>query len=166
VVGLTLTNLWMPTAEEEYECLSQVTAVDRQGIVFSVGCTSPRTPDTVSRRTCRSDLRRARMLHTAVGAITVIDASGETVPETVVGTTEWSLSGTEFAELKRTGATRHHYVQLGSLERLEFEATAVLRREGAGTARVAVNDRTIDLPVIRASGEASLWTAGCVQRGG
>jgi outer membrane protein OmpA-like peptidoglycan-associated protein len=164
-VGLTLTNLWIPNPEEEYECLNQVTSVDQQGLVFTVGCTDPRNRRVMTRRTCRTDLRSARMLHTQVGAIEVIDASGETLPETFVGSTEWSLSRAEFAELKETGATRHHYVQIGSMDGLSWEATAVLRREGKETARVAVNDRTVDLPVIRASGEASLWMFGRPDKG-
>ena len=164
-VGLTLTSLWIPNPEEEYECLNQVTSVDREGLVFTVGCTDPRNRRVMTRRTCRTDLRRARMLHTQVGAIEVIDASGETLPETFVGSTEWSLSRAEFAELKETGATRHHYVQIGSMDGLSWEATAVLRREGAETAAVAVNDRMVDLPVIRASGEASLWIFGETVKG-
>ena len=164
-VGLTLTNLWIPNPEEEYECLNQVTSVDRQGLVFTVGCTDPRNRRVMTRRTCRTDLRSARMLHTQVGAIEVIDESGEALPETVVGATEWSLSAAEFAELKRTGETRHHYVQIGSMNGLSWEATAVLRREAAETAAVAVNDRMVDLPVIRASGEASLWIFGETVKG-
>ena len=49
----------------------------------------------------------------------------------------------------------HRYVQLKAGRTLEVEATAVLRREGAETARVAVNGRIVEVPVIRAAGEPS-----------
>jgi len=164
-VGLTLTDVWAPTPGAEYECLSQIVAVDREGYVFTMGCTNPRTPGLKSRRVCRSDLRNARMLHTQVGMVEVIDASGESVPETVVGATEFSVSASEFAELKRTGATRHHYVQIGATGRLEIDATAVLRLEGTETAPVTVNYNTVDVPVIRASGDAEFYRFGRTEKG-
>jgi outer membrane protein OmpA-like peptidoglycan-associated protein len=164
-VGLTLTTLWLPNPGEEYECLHQVTTVDRDGFVFTIGCTDPRRPEVVTRRVCRSDLRGARMLHAASGMIEVIDASGEPAPETVVGATEFSLSAAQLAELRSTGTTRHHYVQFGFMDGLTAEATAVLRHEGTETAVVMANDRPIDVPVIRVSGDATLWTNGRETKG-
>jgi hypothetical protein len=102
---------------------------------------------------------------TEVGLMTVISASGEDVPETTVGATWFSLSRREFAELKQTGSVRHHYVQFNAPgNRLEVEATAVLRRERAETARVAVNDRLIAVPVIRVSGDADRWRRGHLEK--
>jgi outer membrane protein OmpA-like peptidoglycan-associated protein len=164
-VGLTLADIWKPNAREEYECLTQITKVHDTGIDFTIGCNSPKTPGHLLRRVCRSDLRDATMLHTQVGTITVIDASGEDAPETIVGTTEFSLSAREFDELKRTGTTRHHYVQIGSEHTLAMEATAVLHLEGRQMASVVVNSSAVDLPVVRASGEADIWRSGASHKG-
>jgi outer membrane protein OmpA-like peptidoglycan-associated protein len=165
-VGLTLTDLWKPTPEEEYECLTQVTAIHRDSIDATVDCDKPGVRRSLKRRLCRADLDDAHMLVTQSGTVTVIDASGEDAPETAVGATWFNLSRREFAELKRTGSVRHHYVQPnGSGDRLDVESITVLRREGAETARVAVNDRVIEIPVIRASGETSHRRWGRVEKG-
>ena len=157
--GLTLTSLWISNPREEYECLLQVTAVDRDSIDVTSGCDDPKTQRSVNRRLCRADLDAAHMLMTEFGLMTVIDASGEDIPETTVGATGFSLSRDEFAELKRTGSVRHHYVQVNG-DRLEIEAMAVLRREGSETARVAINDSVVAIPVIRASGQATRHWGG------
>lgn len=162
--GLTLVNLWNPTEQEEYECLSQVTAVHREGIDLTMTCTRAGVRTTL-RRICRADLAGAHMLHTGIGVATVIGEDGEELPETVVGATEFSLSRQEFAELKATGATRHHYVQIGSADRLSWEAVTTLRRESAGQARITVNGTPVDVPVIRASGETEIWAFGRRERG-
>ena len=157
-VGLTLTSVWVPNPEVEYECLLQVTAVHRDSIDTTLDCDNPGARRHINRRICRADLDAARMLMTETGLMTVIGASGEDIPETTVGATSFTLSRAEFAELKETGLVRHHYVQFNkSGSNLEVEATAVLRRERAETARVAVNDSTIEVPVIRISGEANHW---------
>jgi len=164
-VGLTLTNLWNPNPEEEYECLTQVTAVHRDSIDATLDCNNPRIRRSFKRRLCRADLDAAHMLMTETGLLTVIDASGEEIPETIVGATWFSLSQRQFAELKRTGSVRHHYVQLNrSGTRVDIEATSVLRREGTETARVVVNDRVAEIPVIRASGEASSRRSGRIEK--
>jgi outer membrane protein OmpA-like peptidoglycan-associated protein len=162
--GLTLVNLWNPTEQEEYECMNQVTAVHRDGIDLTMTCTKPGGRTTL-RRICRADLASARMLHTGVGVATVIGENGEELPETVVGATEFSLSRQEFAELKASGETRHHYVQIGSADRLSWEAVTTLRREGAGKAAITVNGAPVEVPVIRASGDTEIWAFGRRERG-
>jgi outer membrane protein OmpA-like peptidoglycan-associated protein len=165
-VGLTLTELWKPNPETEIECLNQVTEIRRDSIDATMDCNHPRVRRFVNRRICRADLATAPVLMTETGTLTIIDASGQNVPETIVGATSVTLSRKQFAELERNGSVRHHYVELDpSGERLDAEVTAVLRREGAETARVAVNDSLIEIPVIRASGEAMLWRSGRAEKG-
>lgn len=165
-VGLTLTNVWKPTLGEDYECLTQVTAIHRDSIDATTDCDSPKARRSIKRRLCRADLDDAHMLQTASGVVTVIDASGEDAPETAVGATWISLSRREFAELKRTGSVRHRYVQPdASGEQLDIDSTAVLRRERAETAKVVVNDRVVEIPVIRASGDATHRRWGRVEHG-
>lgn len=163
--GLTLVNLWNPTEREEYECMTQVIAVHRDGVDLTMRCNRPGTERTILRRICRTDLASARMLHTAVGVATVIGETGEELPETVVGATEFSLSRDEFGELARSGQTSHRYVQIGSSGRLELDAKTTLRREGTATATIAVNGAPVDLPVVRASGESVMWSFGQLVKG-
>lgn len=165
-VGLTLVNLWNPTPEEEYECIQQVTAIHRDAIDTTVRCNHRENQGAVLRRLCRSDLAAARMVHTGVGLVTVIGESGDELPETIVGATEFSLSRSEFRELKAAGQTSHHYVQIdrGS-GRLELEARGVLRVEGTGVAKILVNGSPVELPVVRASGDSELVGFGKVGRG-
>lgn len=165
--GLTLTEMWIPTPQEEYECLLQVTAVHEAGVDASFSCDKPDAPRDLKRRLCLSDLESARMLVTQTGSVKVIGASGEDLPETMVGATWFSLSRREFAELKRTGTVRHHYLQPqgGAAGALEVESTAQLHREGVETARLAINDAMIEVPVIRISGEASHWRWGRSEKG-
>jgi outer membrane protein OmpA-like peptidoglycan-associated protein len=164
-VGLTLADTWKPTPGEEYECLTQVTKIDDAGVEFTMSCDKPGTQDRYLRRVCRQDLRSADMLHTQVGGIEVIDASGEEAAETVVGATQFSLSTREFLELKRSGVTRHHYVQIAAEDRLALEATGELRLRGSETANVIVNNAPVALPVIHAEGQAEMWRFTKKQKG-
>lgn len=164
-VGLTLVNLWKPTEAEEYECLTQVTAIQRDAIDLTMRCNRPGSERTLLRRICRSDLTSARMLHTGVGVVTVIGDNGEELPETIVGATEFSLSRRVFAELKSSGQMSHHYVQIGGSDRLEWEARATLHRDGTDTAEIAINGSPVKLPVIRASGATEITNFGKVERG-
>jgi outer membrane protein OmpA-like peptidoglycan-associated protein len=164
-VGLTLVNLWKPTREQEYECMTQVTAVHRDAVDMTVRCNNPESDRAILRRICRHDLHAARMLHTGVGVATVIGESGEELPETIVGATEFSLSRRQFRDLKGSGQTDHHYVQMNSAERLVWETKTTLRREGTGTAEIAVNGNPVTLPVIRAAADADIWSHGKVERG-
>ena len=162
--GLTLSELWNPTADTEYECLTQVTKVDRDGIEISVGCNLPQRPTPVRRKICRADLRAARMLHTALGAVEIVSAAGD-LPETIVGTTEFSLSAVQFSELKKAGSSRDHYVQLGDLESLSVETESVLRMVGRDKMAVIVNNQPVEVPVIRAEGDAEMWNFGKAEKG-
>lgn len=157
--GLTLLELWKPTPGEEYECLTQVRTIDREGIVFTVECDYPRNRRSILRQTCRADLAAARMLHTQVGKATVIGEDGEDLPETAVGATKFSLSRAQFAALKKTREIPHHYVQIGSANALDVEAKGTLRLDAADRARITVNDSVVEVPVLRASGDAifSMW---------
>ena len=160
IEGLTLVTTWKRNPKEEYECTSQVTAVRADGIVMRNECIWPQTQGPTERRICRSDLRDARMLFTAFGTVEVIGEDGNRLPENMVGATSFSLSRAEFTQLKTTRETRHHYVQIGGMNRLSIEALGVLRLDGTGTARIAVNGNPVELPVVRASGEAEMFVFG------
>jgi outer membrane protein OmpA-like peptidoglycan-associated protein len=150
----------MRTPQEEYECLIHVESVDDEGIDTTMSCNHPERGGPYRRRVCRADLRDARMLHTLFGAIKVIDASGQEQPETIVGATAFSVSSTEFAKLKRTGAMTHRYVELASSDQLAKDGQGELRVEGRETMRVIVNDRPVEVPVIKARGALTYWIRG------
>lgn len=155
--GLTLADAWLRSRNEEYECLTQIQSVDNDGVNITTSCDFPERPGTFLRRVCRDDLRSARMVHTAFGTHKVIGASGEELPETIVGATAISMSAAAFAELKRTGSTRYHYVELGLNGQLEKDGVGDLRVEGRGTAKIAINGENVEVPVIKTSGNMKWW---------
>jgi outer membrane protein OmpA-like peptidoglycan-associated protein len=100
------------------------------------------------------------MLHTVYGSVKVIDESGREAPETIVGATAFSLSSAEFAELKRTGSITHRYVELGPNGQLAKDGVGELRLQERETVQVLVNDRPIDLPVLKVRGNGTWWIRG------
>jgi outer membrane protein OmpA-like peptidoglycan-associated protein len=160
VEGLTLATTWKRNPKEEYECTFHVAGVRADGVVVRNECLWEKSPGPVDRRICRSDLRAARLLFTAFGTVEVIGEDGNRLPENMVGATSFSLSRDEFAALKANRETSHHYVQIGGANRLSVESRGVLRLEGTGTARIAVNGTPVELPVVRASGEAEMFRFG------
>jgi outer membrane protein OmpA-like peptidoglycan-associated protein len=159
--GLTLAYMWTRTPQEEYECLIQVTRIGAQAIDTTASCNLPDNNNTPKlRRICRADLRSARMLHTMYGVIKVIGPSGEEEPETITGATAFSLSTEEFAQLKRRGTMTHQYVEFGASGRLQKHGIGELHVEGRETMTVIVNDRPIDLNVIKARGKLKWWIRG------
>jgi hypothetical protein len=158
--GLTFAYIWMRTPQEEYECLTQVQSVDDDGVNTTLSCDYPERGGPFHRRVCRTDLRSARMLHTLYGAVKVLDASGDEVPETIVGATAFSLSSAQFAMLTRTGSVTQHYVELGANGQLVKDGVGELRIAGRETMKVIVNDRPLDVPVITARGHLTWWIRG------
>ena len=154
-VGLTLSYSWMRTPQEEYECLIHVTKIEAAFIETSLSCNYPERGGPFVRRVCRSDLRDARMLHTAYGAVKVIGPSGEEEPETIVGATAFSLSSAEFARMKRSGIMAQHYVELSPSGGLDKNGVGELRVDGRQTMRVIINDQPLDVPVIKLKGKLS-----------
>ena len=158
--GLTFAYTWMRTPQEEYECLIQVTKVDAGGIETTLSCDHPTRRGPFVRRVCRADLRSARLLHTVYGALKIIGASGEEEPETITGATAFSLSSEHFAELKRTGTMTHHYVEIGPSSQLIKNGVGELHVEGRETMPVIVNDRAVEIPVIKTRGVSKFWILG------
>jgi len=157
--GLTMAYGWTVSPREEYECLIQIQSVDNDGINTTLSCDYPQRPGPFHRRICRSDLRNAQLLHTLYGTYKAIGASGEDLPETIVGATAFSMSSAAFAEMKRTGSTTHHYVELDNGQ-LVKDGAGEVRIERRETMQVVVNDGPIDVPVIRLRGTLKYWIRG------
>jgi outer membrane protein OmpA-like peptidoglycan-associated protein len=152
IPGLTLTNLWTTIeSSDDIECLKSFDAVDAQSVRISSTCLRAEQTRTYLRQTCRTDMRRARVLQTMVGT---------SVPETILGATSSSLSRDAFLDLKRQGKTSHRYIELkyvsgGVLDaKTEYEAKfeGSLTLDGTGTLTTLVNEAPTDLPVLRLSG--------------
>ncbi len=158
--GLTLAYLWTLSPQEEYECLIQITKIDGAGIDTTASCNMPGNEGRHPRRVCRADLRSARMLHTLYGVVKVLNASGEEEPETIVGATAFTMSSADFATLKKTGSITHRYVELASSDRLAKDGGGELRVEGKETMGVIVNDRPVELPVVKLKGHLKWWIRG------
>ena len=163
VVGLTLTNLWKPNATEERECLLQVRSMDARGITMSNSCNSDDVKKDVqsTRRICYADMRDACIYHTEFGRF---------LPETLTGTTQFSLSVKSFADFVSKGEMRHRYIQLrqkkgpppylyvqfdyaGTLKRVDTSQHVPWALDLYDTQEVIVNDRPVKLPVLHARGD-------------
>jgi hypothetical protein len=153
-VGLTLSHLWRTIeSTDDIECLSHIEAIDTEGVRSSSSCLQKTTQASFPRRTCRTDMRRARVYQTLVGTA---------APETIVGATSFSLSRDAFLELKRDGTTRHQYIELRFKDRqtvlgrggtsFDVKLEGMLKREGPAAMTTIVNEAPTDLPVMRLTG--------------
>ncbi len=162
VVGLTLSHIWKANQTDEYECLTQVTAIDAASITVSNSCgeNAPGGAIVRARRICRADLRDARIYHTQFSSL---------LPEVLTGTTTFSWSAGAFADLKSRGEMRHRYLQInarqkpsrtlyvrrdldGTLKKRDTSVHVAWALDLSNTADVIVNDRKVPLPVIHAWG--------------
>lgn len=147
--GLTLSRIWTYSADNyDHECLSQITRLDRKGFDTTVRCPigADRHIDTESRRICWVDLRDSYMYETA---------HSPTLPETLLGALQFSISTKSFNELKIGGRTRHRYIEInshGGTPWLVEDSDGTVDRGQTRTFTVVVNDRPVALPVVEAVG--------------
>ena len=140
--GLTLSTTWHRATEgDDVECLTQVQEISGNAVAATANCSMSTGNQGGSRRTCRADMRRAHMYYTGAGDN----------PDVLRGTTMFSLSAAAFAELKSRGATRHRFVSVSD-GAIIGDIDGSLRKEGTGTFPTIVNDRIVELPVVRATG--------------
>ena len=139
--GLTLATAWHRTTEaDDVECLTQVRHVGALALDVSAGCAMPDGTVTGTRRTCRVDLRNAYAYYSGAGD-----------DETLTGTTMFSLSAAAFAELKQKRQTPHRNMSIHE-GAVIADLRGTLMLEGAGVIPTVVNDRVMELPVVRAAG--------------
>jgi outer membrane protein OmpA-like peptidoglycan-associated protein len=140
--GLTLSTTWHRATEgDDVECLTQIHEVGGRAVAATANCSMSSGTQGGSRRTCRADMRAAHMYYTGAGD----------TPDILRGTTMFSLSTQAFAELTSKGRTRHRFVSVSD-GAIIGDLDGVLERESTGTLSAIVNDRMLDLPVVRASG--------------
>lgn len=139
--GLTLATAWHRTTEaDDVECLTQVQHVGERALDVSAGCAMRDGTVTGTRRTCRADLRNAHAYYSGAGD-----------DETLTGTTMFSLSSAAFAELKQKRQTAHRNVSIHE-GAIISDLGGTLALDGAGVIPTIVNDRVVELPVVRAAG--------------
>lgn len=140
--GLTLSTTWHRATEgDDVECLTQIHDISGNAVAATANCSMSTGTQGGSRRTCRADMRAAHIYYTGAGDD----------PDVLRGTTMFSLSAAAFAELKSNGTTRHRFVSVSD-GAIIGDIDGSLRREGTATVATVVNDRVVELPVIRATG--------------
>lgn len=140
--GLTLSTTWHRATEgDDVECLTQIHDISGNAVAATANCSMSTGNQGGSRRTCRADMRAAHIYYTGAGDD----------PDVLRGTTMFSLSAAAFAELKSNGTTRHRFVSVSD-GAIIGDIDGSLRREGTATVATVVNDRVVELPVVRASG--------------
>jgi outer membrane protein OmpA-like peptidoglycan-associated protein len=140
--GLTLSTTWQRATEgDEVECLTHINGIADGAVAATANCSMSTGTQGGTRRTCRADMRAAHAYYTGAGD----------EPDVLRGTTMFSLSAAAFGELKATGTTRHRFVSVSD-GAIIGDMDGELRKESNGTSSTIVNDRVVDLPVLRASG--------------
>ena len=140
--GLTLATTWHRATEgDDVECLTQIHEISGNMVGATANCSMSTGNEEGSRRTCRADMRAAHMYYTGAGD----------EPDVLRGTTMFSLSAGAFAELKSNGTTRHRFVSV-SEGAIIGDIDGSLRKQGTATLATVVNDRVVELPVVRATG--------------
>jgi outer membrane protein OmpA-like peptidoglycan-associated protein len=144
--GLTFSKTWKPNADDyEHECLEQIAEIDARSILTTSSCPiGPKhEPNHRTRRICWSDFLDSHLY---------VTSHTDGFPDTFVGALAFNLSLSSFAVLKKNGEAAHRYVQPDD----DFHSVAVdidgqLKSDGAGTFKVIVNDRLLELPTLEAS---------------
>jgi outer membrane protein OmpA-like peptidoglycan-associated protein len=145
-VGLTLSHTWRSfDGDYDHECLEQVTAIDARSVLTTGSCPTgtKREKATWVRRICRVDLRDSYVYET--GEFNIF-------PATMRGALKFSLSAASFAALKKTGETRHRYIDLDTRPfKVGEDIDGTLKSEGKGTFNIIVNDQKVEVPTIEAT---------------
>lgn len=149
--GLTLAYTWAYRGDDyDHECLTQVITIDNRSVLTTSSC--PVGDDhhlqQSTRRLCRGDLRDSHLY---------VPAGHHKYPDTFRGALAFSLSSKSFASLTTKGEARHRFVDLanpreGRPLKIDADLDGILKRGANKKLPTIVNDRTIDLPVVEASG--------------
>ena len=142
--GLTLSHTWKAQAGDyEHECLNQIASIDSRSIVVTGSC--PIGPKHEishwTRRVCWTDMAQSYLYLTG---------GDRSYPQTFGGALQFNLSQASFASLKSSGEFRHRYIGLyGEDPRfVDTDIDGVEKSEGAGTFKVIVNDRMVEVPTV------------------
>jgi outer membrane protein OmpA-like peptidoglycan-associated protein len=141
-VGLTLATAWHRTTEaDDVECLTQIQSITASAVSVSASCAMPDGTVGGTRTICHDDLDTSAIYYSGAGDD----------PDTLKGTTMFSLSRAAFRELKERRETAHRNVSINE-GAIISDLRGALTLAGTGTLAAVVNDRLEQLPVLRAEG--------------
>jgi flagellar motor protein MotB len=146
-VGLTLSYTWKANADDyDHECLSQVTTMDDRSFSASLSCPNgaKHEIETGLRHVCWTDVMDSYLY---------IPSWGSKQPQTLRGSLLFSPSLASFSALKSHGEFHHRLIQFAANDphRLAADDDATLKSDGAGTLKLIVNDKVIEVPTIEAN---------------
>jgi flagellar motor protein MotB len=146
-VGLTLSSTWKGYPEDyEHECLLQVSQINSRSILTTSSCPigEQRKTITTLRRICWTDV---------LDSYLYVTQGGLTMPETLVGALQFSLSVGSLAALKARGEIRHRYIDLKERDRhlLDNDIEGTLKSDGPATFKLIINDRAVEVATIEAN---------------
>jgi flagellar motor protein MotB len=146
-VGLTLSSTWKAYPEDyEHECLLQVSQIDARGILTTSSCPigAQHKTSITPRHLCWTDVLNSYLY---------ITQGGLELPETLVGSLQFSLSVDSFASLKTRGEFHHRYIDLDSSDRrlVRYDVEGALISDGPATFKVIINDKVVEVPTIEAN---------------
>jgi flagellar motor protein MotB len=145
-VGLTLSHVWKQNADDyEHECLSQVISMDSRGFSASLRCPTgaKREITTAVRHVCWTDVMDSHLY---------IPSFGSKEPQTMRGSLVFNPSLASFSALKSHREFHHRLVELGDDPRfLDVDIDAIMKSDDAGTFKLIVNDKVVEVPTIEAN---------------
>lgn len=146
-VGLTLSHIWKANADDyEHECLSQVTTMDDRGFSATLSCPmgANREIITALRHVCWTDV---------MDSYIYMPSFSPKEPQTLRGSLLFNPSLASFSALKSHGEFHHRLVELADDDphMLAVDIEAALKSDGAGTFKLIVNDKVIEVPTIEAN---------------
>jgi hypothetical protein len=146
-VGLTLSSTWKAYAEDyEHECLLQISGIEARSISATLSCPVGEKHKTLTtvRHICWTDV---------IDSYLYITGGAPRFPQTLVGALQFNLSVASFAALKTRRELHHRFISLDVDDprflRTEVEGTLI--SDGAGTFKLIINDKIVEVPTIEAS---------------
>ena len=146
-VGLTLSSVWKAyEGDYEHECLLQIVKIDDRGVSSTSSCPIGNDHRTLitRRRVCWKDLMDSYLY---------IPCNNDKFPETMAGALEYSVSLASFKGLKDHGEMHHRLVCLHAdgLLTVYADVEGALTSDGAGTFKLIINDKLVEVPTVEAS---------------
>jgi flagellar motor protein MotB len=146
-VGLTLSYIWKANADDyDHECLSQITSMDDRSFSATLSCPNgaKHEIETALRHVCWTDVMDSYLY---------IPSWSPKQPQTLRGSLLFSPSLASFSALKSHGEFHHRLIQFAvdDPHTLSADDDATMKSDGAGTLKLIVNDKLIEVPTIEAN---------------
>jgi flagellar motor protein MotB len=145
--GLTLSSIWKAyQGDYEHECLLQIGQIDARSIATTDSCpVGPKHVTTTSTRSiCWTDV---------IDSYLFITNFSPRYPKSYVGALKFNLSLASFAALKTKGEIHHRFLEMAEKDpqSLDLDIDGTLKSDGAGSFKMIINDKVVEVPTIEAS---------------